>query len=359
MAHEAYHKLAKVLDTLPNGYPKTDSGVEIKILEKIFTPEEAELCAELRLTMETPEQIAERTGRPLEVVTEMLHEMWQKGQIFGVEMGAASIYNLVPWAFGIFEFQVTRMDRELAELGHEFYPHFGRQFFENKPQLMQVVPVEREIPVRHEALSYERVSGIIENGQAFAVEDCVCKKEQRLLGQGCDKPQQVCLGIAPMPGVFDNFPWGNPITKEQAYEVLAKAEEAALVHLTYNMQNGHFYICNCCGCCCGPLRAINELKIPGAINSAYYARIDAEECIACGTCLDERCQIAAIEEGEDHYTVITDKCIGCGLCVTTCPSEAMKLFPKEPEDIVTPPTDREDWYRVRGAARGVDFSQHE
>ena len=70
MGDEIYHKLAKVLDTLPNGFPSSESGVEIKILKKIFDPEQAELFCELKLTFETPEQIAERTGRPLEGLEE-------------------------------------------------------------------------------------------------------------------------------------------------------------------------------------------------------------------------------------------------------------------------------------------------
>ncbi|MBU1740718.1 MAG: 4Fe-4S ferredoxin, partial [Proteobacteria bacterium] len=278
MTDQAYEKLATVLDTLPNGFPRTESGVEIKLLQKIFTPDEADLTADLRLTYETVEQIAARTGRPLEGLAEKLHEMTHKGQIRGIEMGPMKIYQLLPWVFGIFEFQVGRMDREMAELNEEYYQSFGRQFFENKPPLMHVVPVEKDIPVAHQALPYEQVSAIIEKGQSFGLESCVCKKEKRLLDEPCDRPEEVCLGIAPVPGVFDDFPWGRSITKEQAYEVLRQAEENALVHLTYNMQNDQFFICNCCGCCCGVLRSINELGVSAAVNSTYYAEIDPEEC---------------------------------------------------------------------------------
>ncbi len=358
MTDQAYEKLANVLDTLPNGFPRTESGVEIKLLKKIFTPEEAELATDLRLSFETAEQIAERTGRPIEGLAEKLHEMALKGQIFEIEFGPMKIFQLLPWVFGIYEFQVNRMDREMAELNEEYYPTFNRQFFENKPQLMHVVPVERDVPVDHQALSYEQVSAIIEKGQSFALQTCICKKEKRLLGEPCDRPEEVCLAIAPAPGVFDNKRWGKPITREEAYKVLRTAEENALVHLTYNIQNNQHFICNCCGCCCGVLRSITELGVSAAVNSAYYAEIDPELCTACGTCLDERCQIAAIEEGDEAYRVITDKCIGCGLCVSTCPGEAIGLVRKPEAEIVTPPIDQHLWYEARGAARGVDFSAH-
>ena len=83
MSDDSYRKLAKVLDTLPNGFPPTESGLEIRLLEKIFEPEEAELVCDLRLTFETPEQIAERTGRPLEGLKETLLSMWRKGPDHG------------------------------------------------------------------------------------------------------------------------------------------------------------------------------------------------------------------------------------------------------------------------------------
>ena len=356
-----FNKLAKVLDTLPNGYPSTESGVEIKLLKKIFTPEEADLFCDLRLTFETPQQIAERTGRPLEGLSEMLNSMWRNGQLFGVDFGEVQVYKMLPWVFGIYEFQLNRMDREFAQLCEEYNPIFGKQFFSNKPQLMQVIPIEKEISNNQKALAYEQVSNIIENGKSFAVNDCICKKEKKILDQPCDKPIEVCMAIAPAPGVFEgNHPWGGRvITKQEAYEILKKAEDAALVHMTSNIQNGQFYICNCCGCCCGVLRSINELGVSNAVNSNYYAVIDENLCENCGLCADERCQINAIVPEDNSYKILKDKCIGCGLCVTTCPTEAIKLVRKQDEQYITPPLDENEWFKQRGKARGIDYSVYE
>ena len=121
--------------------------------------------------------------------------------------------------------------------------------------------------------------------------------------------------------------YGKKMTKKEAYELLNKAEEEGLVHLTWNVKSGQFFICNCCSCCCNVLRGINELGIDASkvINSYYFAEIDPDECSACGVCADERCQVNAIEEAGDTYQVITKKCIGCGLCKTTCPVEAISM----------------------------------
>ncbi len=78
MTEKAYHQLAKVLDTLPNGFPATQSGIEIKLLKKIFKPQDAELFCDLKLSFETADQIAQRTGRPLEGLEDRLTSMWRR-----------------------------------------------------------------------------------------------------------------------------------------------------------------------------------------------------------------------------------------------------------------------------------------
>jgi len=360
MEEDVYLRLARVLDTLPNGFPTTESGVEIKLLKKIFTPEQADLFCDMRLTFETAKQVAQRTGRPLKGLEEMLISMGKAGQLFAIQFGDTRIFKMLPWVFGIYEFQLERLDKDLAELNEEYGPIFGKQFFSKTPQLMQVLPVEKEISVQQEALSYEKVSTLIEQSQSFLLNDCICKKDQGLIGKPCDKPLQVCLAIAPIPGIFDNSPQGRVLTKEEAYALLNKTEEAGLVHLTANLQEGNIYICNCCGCCCGVLGAINRLGIPASkvINSHYYAVIDPEKCISCGICAEERCQVRAIEEGEEAYRIIPEKCIGCGLCIRSCSGEAIRLVHKDHNKIVSPPINENAWFEERGRARGVDFSAY-
>jgi len=361
MSDQIYYKLAKVLDTLPNGFPPTKSGVEIRILKKIFSPDEADLFCNLRLTFETAENISKRTGLPFAGLNEKLQSMSKNGQIMGIDLGVTWIYKMVPWVFGIYEFQLERLDRELSELVEEYAEAFQSQFLTGKPQLMQVIPVEKEIKGAHQALPFEQVSNIIEKSKSFRVFDCICKKEKHLLGQPCDRKMQVCMSFAPIPGVFEKGQWpGRVISKAEAYETVAQAEKDALVHLTWNVQEGHIFLCNCCGCCCAVLRGINEMGIPAAdvVQSYYYAVIDPDECAVCGTCANERCQVKAIEEGDDFYSVVREKCIGCGLCVSTCPQEAIKLVHKEEKDCVTPPRNEAEWYDQRGQNRGTDFSKY-
>jgi len=355
MSDDAYSRLARVLDTLPNGFPATKSGIEIRILKKIFTPEEAELFCDLRLTPETAEEIAARTGRPLEGLREKLISMRQRGEIAGFVLGDVAMFKMMPWIVGIYEFQLNRMDRELAKLCEQYSMVWGGHFLKHGPQIMQVVPVERLIPVEQEALTYHQVSNLIDKSKSFMVNECICKKQRGLLDHPCTKPVEVCLAMAPLPGLLDNHPWGGRvITREEAYEVLRIAEDAGLVHLIGNVENGHHFICNCCGCCCGILQAVK--RFPAAVNSHYYARIDPDRCSACGVCAGERCPIGAIAVDGDSYRVIREKCIGCGLCATTCPEEAIELIAKERNDRTSPPENEKAWFEERARQRGTDFS---
>lgn len=358
MTESVYRRLQKVMDTLPNGFPPTESGVEMRILEWIFTPEEAALFCDLRLHFESAKQVADRTGRPLEGLEAKLLSMWDKGQIFGIDYKGFRLFRMAPWVFGIFEFQRKRMTQTFARLCKEYEEAFGRQFFGIDPPLMKIVPVEEEIASDQESMPYEQVSAIIEAGKSFAVADCICKQEHGLLGDPCEKPVEVCLSIAPVPGFFDAHPMElRPIDKSEAYAILKKSEEAGLVHMTNNFAKGHYYICNCCSCCCGVLRSITEFGIKGAVSSSYFAKVDGAQCIGCGICEEERCPVGAISESDTGYAVDPAQCIGCGVCISTCPANAIALFRKPASEIAAPPETEADWYAERATQRGVDYSE--
>lgn len=360
MTDDAYLRLAQVLNELPNGFPSTATQVEIKLLKKIFTSEQADLFCDLRLTFETPEQLSSRTGRPLEGLQRKLMSMASAGQVMTTKIGSRRMFRMMPWIFGIYEYQRERMDKEFAELSGEYAQYYGKEFYSKKPQFAQILPVEVTIPFHQEALPYEKVSALIDNGQSFLIAECICKKEQSLLGKPCRKPSEVCLAISPDPGAFDKSQIGRVATREQVYDLMRKCEETGLVHLTSNVKSGHVWICNCCKCCCSVLRAIRELGIPAShvVNSCYFAEISMSECAGCGICAGERCQVGAIEENGNKYKVVEDNCIGCGLCIDTCPNDAIRLVRRAQSRIELPPDTEYEWYKERARIRGLDFRKY-
>ncbi len=353
---DVYRRLASRLDQFPHGFPATESGVELKILRKIFSPEEAEMALKIRPLPETAEQIAERFGKPLEEMQSILDTMVQKGHIGTTKMAGRQVYMLFPFVLGIYEFQLNRLDKELTDLLEEYFPILmNRSLGKHEPDFFRVIPVNSQIKGQHEVLLYEDVRKMLEKAKSFQVMDCICRKEQALQGKPCTHSVDVCLGFSRSEGEYDKHVMGKVISREEAFKIIERAEEEGLVHQTYNTQSGHFFICNCCSCCCGVLRAVREFNAPHMMaKSNFVAFIDQETCAACGTCAEERCPMDAIASDNDTYQVQPERCIGCGVCTTTCPTESISLVRKAQQD--TPPANLLDWYLKRAASRGITMT---
>jgi len=351
---DVYRRLAKKLDELPHGYPSTESGVEIKILKKIFSPEEAEMALKIRPVPEPAEAIAQRLGKPLPEMQEILDTMVRKGQIGSIAADGMQTYALFPFIVGIWEFQMNRLDKELAELFHEYYPHLGEVLAKFAPSVTRVVPIQAQIKAEQQVLPYEDVRQMFGRAKSFQLMNCICRKEQALLGKPCKYSSEVCMGFSRHEGAFDKYPLGKIISKEQALAVLDKAEEEGLVHMTYNLKGDSFFLCNCCSCCCLALKAVKDFNFPHMLAKSHYvATIDQETCAACGTCANERCPMDAIVEDNGGYKVQPERCIGCGVCTNTCPTESMSLVHRPESEREQPAENIFDWYMKRAQSRGV------
>ena len=142
-----YEELARVLDTIPNGYPAVEDGTHIKILEWIFTPEEADLTSKLKLSGETAEEIAQRLDRPIDELESLLDTMLTKGQInsWMSKSAGARKYGLMPFAVGIYEDQLNRMDGEFAQLLERYFQQGFKKLTATEPVIFQVLPVNKSI----------------------------------------------------------------------------------------------------------------------------------------------------------------------------------------------------------------------
>lgn len=349
-----YERLAKRLDELPHGYPSTESGVEIKILKKIFSPEDAEMALNIRPIPEPADAIAVRLGKPLDEMQAILDTMVVKGQIGSIGAAGLQTYALFPFVVGIWEFQMNRLDKELAELFHEYYPYLGAALGKFAPSVTRVVPIQAQIKAEQQVLPHEDVVQMFGQSKSFQLMDCICRKEQALLGKPCKHNSEVCMGFSRHEGAFDKYPLGKIISKEEALDVLAKAEEEGLVHLTYNLQGDSFFLCNCCSCCCLALKAVKDFNFPHMLAKSHYvASIDHETCAACGTCANERCPMVAIYEDNGGYKVQPQRCIGCGVCANTCPTESITLVHRPESEREQPAENILDWYMKRAQNRGV------
>jgi electron transport complex protein RnfB len=357
MDQDVYRKLAERLDAIPNGFPSTESGVELRLLAKMFTPEEAELASVMRLTRESPAEIGARAGVDPDVANRMLKKMVRKGLIHIKRGKGQLLFGLMPFAVGFYEEQLPRMDKELADLFEQYIQESkGAGISRPEPAIQRVIPVEEAIPAELEIFPFERATELIEGAKAWAVRNCICRTQQHLIGKGCDHEIENCLVFAPVEGVFNHSKVDRAITKEEALQILLDTEEAGLVHTIGNYRDGHNYICNCCTCCCGILRGVAEFDIPTAIaHSGFQAVVDSELCIGCGDCV-ERCQFGALEVPEDVCEVDLVRCVGCGVCVSVCPADALHLERRPADEALPLADDLQDWMAQRAEERGISMS---
>jgi len=141
------------------------------------------------------------------------------------------------------------------------------------------------------------------------------------------------MSFGPFADFYIENGLGREISKEEARQVLQKAEEDGLVHCSSNHAGNKTFICNCCSCCCKVLTGVTQYDNPRAIvTSNYYATNDEETCTVCGTCVD-RCPVSAIQIDDDHTVIARDRCIGCGLCASTCPTGSIAMARKSAQEV--------------------------
>ena len=345
MPSEIYYRLREKLDQYSFGYPTTQSGIELKILEKLFSEEEAEMFLSLTPQLQTPEEVAQRTGRGLDDVATLLEQMAEKGLLFRLRKENVSKYGAPAFVAGIYEFQLPRIDREFAQMVEEYGNEaFHQATAEGASLFLRPIPINRSIDVSYPVAPYEDAREIIKNTKSIAVAKCICRVHQGLLDKGCDKPLEVCFLFGSNGQYYLDRGMARQVSVDEALKILDEAQEAGLVTQPATSQNPAG-MCMCCGDCCGVLRALNQLPRPVEnVFSNYFAEVDQELCTGCEICLD-RCQMQAISLSEDTIEQINlDRCIGCGLCVTTCPEEAVNLQSKPEDKRFTPPASpREQW----------------
>jgi Na+-translocating ferredoxin:NAD+ oxidoreductase subunit B len=350
MSDIVFEQLADALDKLPNGFPRTPSKVEIKILKKIFSPEEAALASQLTGTFEPIDDIAKRSGLPVGQTRKRLLNLVRRGVLWFDTGNGRPLVRLAPFIVGIYESQLELVDHELAHLVEDYMAHGGAQgIMKPQPAIHRVVPAQGAVKTEW-VLPYDDVRSILLSSKTFGVRDCICRLQQDQLGsRKCDFPLNMCLNFS------DEERAAGPgdITREEAIAILEKSEQIGLVHTVSNVMQGVGYVCNCCGCCCALLRGITELGIEDSVAYAnYFAVIDPETCAGCGDCI-KRCQVHAISEGEGVSVVDRAHCIGCGLCVTGCTNQAASLERKPESEIIHPPADFAAWEQRRLENRGL------
>jgi NAD-dependent dihydropyrimidine dehydrogenase PreA subunit len=339
MPDSVYTRLAKRLDGLFIAYPATESGVELRILERWFTPEEAEIAATMNGYPEPIPAIAERLGRSSEALAPVLETMSKKGLLFRIAKGQERFYNIVPLAEGMWEFHLnTNTPEDAKDLNKYFQEYMVKGWYGAKTSQHRVIPISRSIDARMDIMPYDQAETIIRQQKKIAVAHCICRRDRKLLGKGCDHPSEVCMAFGTGAYYYIENGLGREISREEALQILQMAMEAGLALQPGNGQKV-WSMCMCCGCGCGLLRTLQKMKNPAEFaHTNFYAEVHADDCTACGLC-EKRCPMQAIIVQDDMAAVNRDRCIGCGVCVGACAFNAAKLVLKSEQDRYVPPLD--------------------
>lgn len=328
MASSVYRELAQHLDRLPGGFPSTPDGVELRILRRLFSAAEAHLACRLTLIPETPRVVGYRAGVDAAKAAAMLDAMWRKGLILKQDARhGAPRYLASQFVVGIWEFQVNRLTPELVADMDAYLPLlFDADTWRRAPQ-MRTIPVGRSIDPRLCVLPHEAADELLRRKRHWVISPCICRKERRMTGQGCDGPLEACISFGDSASYLVETGIGRPVDRAAVTALLKRADRAGLVLQPSNSRDPA-WICCCCPCCCGVLRMVRQQERPAdLLASPFSARIDRRSCNACGRCV-RRCPMDALASDDAGMQLNAGRCIGCGLCVSTCPTGALRLIRK-------------------------------
>jgi Na+-translocating ferredoxin:NAD+ oxidoreductase subunit B len=334
MSQEVYRQLLEVMKGRGGRWAGMDIPEFFRMVEELFTPEEAAVNNALPKEPTTAKDLAVVMRRDEGEIEKILESMADKGLCAALRFGGTQFYQSVPFAPGILEFQFMRRgsserDKKLARLIHDYKTAYEEKKGSLKITFpaLRVIPVSRTIAAGNTVHTYDQVQTYIDKYDQIAVSYCYCRNEARLLGKDTHgAPLETCMTFGLGAQFAVERLGARNLNKQEARELLNQAEEAGLVHSSINTTEDITFLCNCDRWNCIVIQdALKQPRPALAFNSRFQPRVDPKLCVACLTCIG-RCPTSArsMEEGGSPK-VDLDRCIGCAVCATGCPSGAIAM----------------------------------
>ena len=303
-------KLAKMVGGLAGVVNKIEKdSPEYMALNCVVSDEQADVALTMGLRKpRTAEYVSRKCGKSLEETHKILMELADIGVCKVWHEDGQELFWVNIFVPGMLEMMVNNSAQLEAhpEIGYAFEKYTRERFAPMTPMLpqgmamMRVVPVESAIKDLPDVEPWEKLSYYLDKYDTFSVSPCSCRATRRHLEEGCGHLEQdMCIQLGSGAEYYIKTGRGREITREEAREIIRKAEENGLMHeMPHTEERGEaFAICNCCGCSCFSLRIAEMFKTPDAIRSNFGAEVDASKCVACGQCV-ENCPVNALQLGK-------------------------------------------------------------
>ncbi len=291
-------ELVNLIRSMPDE-PLKETAPEYYGIESVVTDDMADVALgmELRRYMGA-EEVAANVGKSVEETHKLLLELEEVGIIESRVINGKEEFCVLIFVPGVFELMVADIPQveahpELAKAFEEYTRIRMGKLVPNVPRgagPMRVIPVQTALDGQTRTASFEEITYWLDKyAPSISVADCQCRVSRRLAGEGCghlEKDMCVIVGHTAESAIRTGK--SRRITKQEALDIFKKAEENGLMHQVTNIDGPDkiFAICNCCRCSCFALRTSQYFNTPNMSNNNYVARIDKENCVACGQCVE-------------------------------------------------------------------------
>lgn len=305
-----YEKLCQLANMIDGNSPefsgaRTPDDAGVRLLASVIDDHEAEIAMMYPTVLTTVDEAAAAAGVDPETIREATAVIAQKGVLFCGDVDGVMKYRRVPWAPGICEYLILNKASQGPQVANAFIDYtrdivsiIGANFTVGRGNL-RTIPIGKAIKAESTTASYEELKTYLDQSTVFSKADCACRLAQRIVGTPCEHPvEDMCIQIGHEAEYYIRTGRATQITREEAEEIILKAERLGLVHQIFNNEgmNQSTFVCNCCGCSCASLRAVSLFKIADANRSNFVAEVDQEKCVGCGSCV-ESCNTNALALG--------------------------------------------------------------
>lgn len=341
MAEAVYEKLAGALNARSTAFPAVKCNEFYDLVCYLFTPEEAEIAVAMPLGNATVEEIAANLpAKDVKKLAAQLETMGDKGLIHIREKDGKKLYEGLPFVPGITEFQLMRglndeHHRKVAQLLRDYAKAMMAAFMSANPPKIESfapgrkVPVDKEIEHKTTIVPLAELKELLRKTDYISVGTCICRHQAALLGKPSDKPVNNCMILGESAQFATERGFTTRLTTEEAIKRIEEAEEAGLIHSFANSPDMFTnLLCNCYKDRCMIVRGASKSPVPSmAVNARWVIKVKDDDCTACEACIP-RCQMDALKIVEDKLVREEMRCIGCGICMWACPTDALVLEPR-------------------------------